>query len=86
MMGRLTEEKPPMSSSKVLQLEVSALGGSTGAHPFAVELSSGDAQLGGQSPPRKKKMICYSGGENRNYLKEVIDCSREKSRGSRLRR
>lgn len=43
----LTEEKPFMSSSKVLQVEGSALGGSTGAHPGAVVLISGDAQFGG---------------------------------------
>jgi hypothetical protein len=44
---RLTDENPPMSSSKELQLEGSALGGSTGAHPEAVVFISGDAQFGG---------------------------------------
>lgn len=44
---RLTEEKPPISSSKGLQLEGSALGGNTGAHPDVVVLTSGEAQFGG---------------------------------------
>jgi hypothetical protein len=44
---RLTEEKLPISSSRELQVEGSALGGSTGAHADAVELIRGDAQFGG---------------------------------------
>ncbi len=44
---RLTEEKLPISSSKGLQLEGSALGGSTDAHPEAAALMSGEAQFGG---------------------------------------
>jgi hypothetical protein len=44
---RLTEEKPLISSSNELQLEGSALGGSTDAHADPVELTRGDAQFGG---------------------------------------
>ena len=44
---RLTEEKLLISSSKELQFEGSALGGSTGCHPDAVLFKGGDAQFGG---------------------------------------